>query len=200
MVLKIVKYNAGNIQSVLFALERIGVQAEVTDDVEKLQSADKVIFPGVGEASTAMNYLRERNLDKVIKDLKQPVLGVCLGMQLMCGSSEENETECLGIFEERVKKFAPNPSIEGTVKVPQIGWNNIYDTRTKLFRDLPGEYCYFVHGYYIPLTENTIAVADYVQPYSAALHKNNFYGVQFHPEKSADVGEKILKNFILNIL
>lgn len=199
MVLTIVKYNAGNIQSVLFALERIGIQAEVTDSIEKLQSADKVIFPGVGEASTAMEYLKARSLDKVIKDLKQPVLGVCLGMQLMCESSEENETLCLGIFNERVKKFAPNPAEEGTVKVPQIGWNNIYDIKTDLFKDLPGDYCYFVHGYYAPLTENTIATADYVQPYSAALRKNNFYGVQFHPEKSADVGEKILKNFIQNI-
>ncbi len=200
MVLKIVKYNAGNIQSVLFALERIGIQAEVTDDIEKLKSADKVIFPGVGEASTAMNYLKARNLDKVIKELKQPVLGVCLGMQLMCDSSEENETECLGIFNERVKKFVPNQLEEDTVKVPQIGWNNIYDTKTQLFKDLPGDYCYFVHGYYAPLTENTIAAVNYIQPYSAALHRDNFYGVQFHPEKSADVGEKILKNFILSIL
>src|SRR5919107_1471952 len=163
MILKIVKYNAGNIQSVLFALERIGVQAEVTDDIEKLQSADKVLFPGVGEASTAMEYLRARNLDKVIKELKQPVLGVCLGMQLMCNSSEENETECLGIFDERVKKFEPNGEAE-VFKVPQIGWNNIYDKKTSLFSDLPNDYCYFVHSYYAPLSNNTIAAADYVQP------------------------------------
>ena len=195
MDIKIVKYNAGNIQSVLFALERIGVQAEVTDDIEKLQSADKVIFPGVGEASTAMEYLKARNLDKVIKGLKQPVLGVCLGMQLMCDSSEENETECLGIFNERVKKFAPDGESKA-VKVPQIGWNNLYDKKTELFSDLPNDYCYFVHSYYAALGSETIATTDYVQPYSAALHKNNFYGVQFHPEKSAEVGEQILKNFI----
>lgn len=196
MVLKIVKYNAGNIQSVLFALERIGVNAEVTDDIEKLQSADKVIFPGVGEASTAMNYLKERNLDKVIKDLKQPVLGVCLGMQLMCDSSEENETDCFGIFPIRVKKFTAVNDEKNNVKVPQIGWNNIYNKKTGLFANLPNDYCYFVHSYYAPLSENTIATADYVQPFSAALHKNNFYGIQFHAEKSADAGEKILRNFI----
>lgn len=196
MVLKIVKYNAGNIQSVLFALERIGVNAEVTDDIEKLQSADKVIFPGVGEASTAMNYLRERNLDKVIKDLKQPVLGVCLGMQLMCDSSEENETDCLGIFPIRVKKFTAVNNEKNNVKVPQIGWNNIYNKKTSLFENLPNDYCYFVHSYFAPLSENTIATADYLQPFSAALHKNNFYGIQFHAEKSADAGEKILRNFI----
>lgn len=196
MNLKIVKYNAGNIQSVLFALERIGVQAEVTDDVEKLQSADKVIFPGVGEASTAMEYLKARNLDKVIKDLKQPVLGVCLGMQLMCDSSEENETDCLGIFNIRVKRFIPDAGEAGTLKVPQIGWNNIYDKKTALFSGLPNDYCYFVHSYYAGLTIDTIATTDYVHPFSAALNKDNFYGVQFHAEKSADAGEKILKNFI----
>jgi glutamine amidotransferase len=196
MVLKIVKYNAGNTQSVLFALERIGVQAEVTDDIEELQFADKVIFPGVGEASTAMRYLRERKLDKVIKDLKQPVLGVCLGLQLMCDSSEENETECLGIFNIRVKKFTPAAKETSTLKVPQVGWNNIYDKKTSLFSDLTSDYCYFVHSYYAPLSENTIATADYVIPFSAALNKDNFYGVQFHAEKSADAGEKILKNFL----
>lgn len=198
MNLKIVKYNAGNIQSVLFALERIGVEAEVTDDIEKLQSADKVIFPGVGEASTAMEYLKARNLDKVIKNLQQPVLGVCLGMQLMCNSSEENETECLGIFDERVKKFVPDGEAEA-VKVPQIGWNNVYDKKTQLFSDLPDDYCYFVHSYYAPVSNNTIATANYVHPYSAALHKDNFYGVQFHPEKSAAAGEKLLRNFICKI-
>src|SRR4051794_32472892 len=159
MDIKIVKYNAGNIQSVLFALERIGVQAEVTDDIEKLQSADKVIFPGVGEASTAMEYLKARNLDKVIKDLKQPVLGVCLGMQLMCSYSEENDTDCLGIFSERVRKFAP-PAFEGSYKVPQIGWNKIYDVKSDLMEGVNEEYCYFVHGYYVPLNESTIAVTD----------------------------------------
>jgi glutamine amidotransferase len=195
MKLSIVKYNAGNIQSVLFALERIGVQAEVTDDIEKLQSSDKVIFPGVGEASTAMEYLKARNLDNVIKNLKQPVLGVCLGMQLMCMYSEENDTECLGIFEEKVKKFAP-PLLKGSYKVPQMGWNKIYDVKSNLMRGVNEEYCYFVHGYYVPINEHTIAVTDYIQPYSSAINKDNFYGVQFHAEKSADAGEQILKNFI----
>jgi imidazole glycerol-phosphate synthase subunit HisH len=195
MVLTIVKYNAGNIQSVLFALERLGVQAQVTDDIEELKSSDKVIFPGVGEASTAMNYLRARNLDRVIKDLTQPVLGVCLGMQLMCSYSEENDTKCLGIFDEEVKRFAPTDQI-GSYKVPQIGWNKIYDVKTNLMQDVNEGYCYFVHSYYASLGNHTIATADYIKPYSAALHKNNFYGVQFHPEKSAETGEQILKNFI----
>lgn len=196
MKLIIVKYNAGNIQSVLYALERIGVEAVVTDDHEQIKSADKVIFPGVGEASSAMRYLKERGLDELLKSLTQPVLGVCLGMQLMCSYSEENDTECLGIFEEQVKQFKP---IDSTIKVPQIGWNNIYNLETDLFKNLAEEsYCYFVHGYYAALGEHTIATTDYVQPYSSALHKNNFYGVQFHPEKSAAVGEQILKNFALN--
>ena len=194
MNIVIVKYNAGNIQSVLYALERIGAEAIVTDNVEEIQAADKVIFPGVGEASTAMNYLRERKLDEVIKDLRQPVLGVCLGMQLMCSYSEENDTECIGIFNEQVRRFAPpTPNI----KVPQIGWNNIYDLKSDLFSNLKdNSYCYFVHSYFAALGSETIATADYVQPYSAALRKGNFYGVQFHPEKSADAGELILKNFI----
>jgi glutamine amidotransferase len=195
MNLKIVKYNAGNIQSVLFALQRIGVQAEVTDDIEKLQSADKVIFPGVGEASTAMEYLKARNLDGVIKDLKQPVLGVCLGMQLMCQYSEENDTPCLGIFEEQVLRFVPNRE-DGSYKVPQMGWNRIYDVRSPLMTGVNEQYCYFVHGYYVPLSKHTIAVTDYIQPYSSALNMDNFYGVQFHAEKSADTGEQILKNFL----
>lgn len=173
------------------------MQATVSDDIETIQSADKVIFPGVGEASTAMQYLRERKLDTVIKELKQPVLGVCLGMQLMCDYSEENDTTCLGIFNEQVKKFEVSPSLNGNYKIPQIGWNNIYDLKSDLFRDLPGKgYCYFVHSYYASLGPHTIATADYVQPYSAALQKDNFYGVQFHPEKSAEVGQKILENFI----
>ncbi len=195
MVLTIVKYNAGNIQSVLYALERIGTTALVTDDVDEIKSADKVIFPGVGEASTAMRYLKERNLDKVIRDLKQPVLGVCLGMQLMCTYSEENDTQCLGIFDEQVKKFVP-PPLKGGFKVPQIGWNKIYNVKSRLMEGVDDKYCYFVHSYYASLGEHTIATADYIQPYSAALHKNNFYGVQFHPEKSAEGGEQILKNFI----
>ncbi len=197
----IIKYNAGNIQSVLYALERIGIQAIVTDDHELICSADKVIFPGVGEASTAMRYLEERNLDTLIRDLKQPVLGICLGMQLMCRSSEENDTECLGIFGTEVKKFAPSAvQVAGGLKVPQIGWNTIYDLRTDLFKGINDQsYCYFVHGYYAALGEHTIATTDYVHPYSSGLHKANFYGVQFHPEKSAAVGERILTNFCQGI-
>ncbi len=194
MKLVIVKYNAGNIQSVLYALERIGMEATVTDDHEDIRSADKVIFPGVGEASTAMNYLKERGLDTLLKELKQPVLGICLGMQLMCNHSEENDTPCLGIFEEKVKHFQ---SVDTAIKIPQIGWNNIYDLQTPLFKDVTEKsYCYFVHGYYAALGEHTIAKTDYTEPYSSALQKDNFYGVQFHPEKSAAVGEQILKNFI----
>jgi len=208
MNLAIVKYNAGNIRSVLYALERIGMEALVTDDHEQIRAADKVIFPGVGEASTAMNYLKERGLDLLIKDLRQPVLGICLGMQLMCRYSEENDTECLGIFGEEVKKFAPdaagNPTAAAVgsrtasaLKVPQIGWNNIYDLKSGLFNGVPeNSYCYFVHGYYAALGAHTIGTTDYVQAYSSALHKDNFYGVQFHPEKSAQAGEKILRNFV----
>ncbi len=199
MELIIIKYNAGNIQSVLYALERIGMQATVTDDVELIQKADKVIFPGVGEASTAMNYLKERKLDRVIKNLQQPVLGICLGMQLMCNYSEENNTPCLGIFDEDVKLFrSPATGVHGgSYKVPQIGWNTIYDLKTDLFTGLAqNSYCYFVHGYYAAPGGHTIASTDYVQPYSSGLHKDNFYGVQFHPEKSAAVGEQILRNFI----
>ena len=195
MNLAIIKYNAGNIQSVLYALERIGMEATVTDDVKQIQKADKVIFPGVGEASTAMNYLKERQLDNVIKNLEQPVLGICLGMQLMCAYSEENNTDCLGIFDETVKHFVPGEN--SSMKVPQIGWNNIYNLQTGLLNNLPeNTYCYFVHGYYAALGAHTIATADYILPYSAGLHKKNFYGVQFHPEKSAAAGEQILKNFV----
>lgn len=191
----IVKYNAGNIQSVQYALERIGATALVTDDHTLIRSADKVIFPGVGEASTAMNYLKSRSLDLLIQELKQPVLGICLGMQLMCKHSEENDTTCLGIFDEQVKLFQPEKS--AGLKVPQIGWNTISDLSTGLFKDVPeNSFCYFVHGYYAAKGEHTIATTDYVQPYSSALHRDNFYGVQFHPEKSAVVGEQILKNFL----
>ena len=190
----IIKYNAGNIQSVLFALERIGVEAEVTDDTKKIQLANRVIFPGVGEASTAMHYLKERGLDTVIKNLKQPVLGICLGMQLMCKYSEENATDCLGIFDEKVKKFRA-PSSE--LKVPQIGWNSIYSLKTALFNGVKDDsFCYFVHSYYASIGAHTIATTNYNQPYSSGLHRDNFYGVQFHPEKSAKVGEQILKNFL----
>lgn len=209
MSIAIVKYNAGNIQSVLYALERIGKEAIVTDDQAQIRAADKVIFPGVGEASTAMEYLKERGLDTLLRSLQQPVLGICLGMQLMCRYSEENDTECLGIFEEEVKKFVPPAATAGgslpggaaadgpVFKVPQIGWNNIYHLQSPLFQGIgENSYCYFVHGYYAALGEHTIATTDYVQPYSSALHKGNFYGVQFHPEKSAQVGEQLLRNFI----
>ena len=197
MSFAIVKYNAGNIQSVLYALERIGVSAIVTDDHEIIKGADKVIFPGVGEASSAMRYLEERGLDKIIKNLEQPVLGICLGMQLMCNYSEENDTKCLGIFNEDVKRY---PQLtNGGFKTPQIGWNTIYDLKKDLFRNIAeNSYCYFVHGYYTALGEHTIATTDYVLPYSSALKKDNFYGVQFHPEKSAEVGEQLLRNFLNN--
>jgi glutamine amidotransferase len=159
-----------------------------------IQAADKVIFPGVGEASTAMAYLKERNLDQLIVSLKQPVLGICLGMQLMCKHSAENDTNCLGIFEEQVKAFT---ATENTTKVPQSGWNTISNLKTELFNDIPeNSFAYFVHGYYAGLGDNTIATTDYIQPYSSALQKNNFYGVQFHPEKSASVGEQIIQNFL----
>ncbi|GAC1441443.1 MAG: imidazole glycerol phosphate synthase subunit HisH [Sediminibacterium sp.] len=197
MKLVIIKYNAGNIQSVRYALERIGAEALVTDDAAEIRLADKVIFPGVGEASTAMHYLQERGLDTVIKNLTQPVLGICLGMQLMCSYSEENDTGCLGIFDEKVKLFRAGSPAGPTFKIPQIGWNNIYNLQTKLFEQVPeNSYCYFVHGYCATIGDHTIATTNYIQPYSAALHKNNFYGVQFHPEKSAVIGEQILQNFI----
>lgn len=188
----IVKYNAGNIQSVLFALERIGVQALVTDDKESISSADKIIFPGVGEASTAMNYLKERKLDQVIQSAKQPLLGICLGMQLLCNHSEENDTQCLGLFDVEVKKFTSD-----TLKIPQIGWNNIHIKDNPLFKGVADHgYCYFVHSYYAELNERSIATSNYEIDFSCALAKDNFYGVQFHPEKSAETGEQILKNFL----
>ncbi len=194
MNIVIIQYNAGNIQSVLYALERLGVSAMVTDNIDAIQSADKVIFPGVGEASTAMAYLKERKLDQLIINLKQPVLGICLGMQLMCAYSEENNTSCLGIFAVQVKLFKPT---EATIKVPQMGWNNITHLKTDLFKGVAeNSYTYFVHGYYAALGAHTIATTNYVQPYSSALHKDNFYGVQFHPEKSATVGSQIIQNFI----
>jgi imidazole glycerol-phosphate synthase subunit HisH len=191
--LVILKYNAGNIRSVLYALERIGAGAEVTDDPETIRRADKVIFPGVGEASTAMQYLRERKLDQLIRNLQQPVLGICLGLQLMCTHSEENETDCMGIFNTGVKKF----STESGLKIPQIGWNKVEVGPVPLFRGIPEEpYCYFVHSYYAALCADTTAVTEYGIRFSSALQKGNFYGVQFHPEKSAGTGEQILKNFI----
>lgn len=195
MSLAIVKYNAGNIQSVLYALERIGVSGIVTDDHKIIRGSDKVIFPGVGEASSAMRYLKDKGLDKIIGGLDQPVLGICLGMQLMCNYSEENDTKCLGIFNEDVKRFPQLPN--EVFKTPQIGWNNIYDLKNELFSGIgENSYCYFVHGYFAAIGEHTIATTDYVLPYSSALKKDNFYGVQFHPEKSAGVGEKILRNFL----
>ena len=198
MKIVIIKYNAGNIQSVLYALERIGHMGTVTDNAAEISKADKVIFPGVGEASSAMKYLKERDLDTVIRNLKQPVLGICLGMQLMCKYSEENDTECLGIFDEAVNRFnLPIGKNERNFKVPQIGWNNIYNLKTNLFKDIKEKcYFYFVHGYYASPGEHAIATTDYIQPYSSAMNKDNFYGVQFHPEKSEKAGEQVLKNFL----
>ena len=191
MKVAIIKYNSGNICSVKFALERIGVSPIVTGDAAELQTADKIIFPGVGEASSAMKYLREQKLDKVIVGFKQPVLGICLGMQLMCERSEEGNTNCLGIFNQKILKFSDKN------KVPQIGWNKISNLSSPLFKNvIEMEYMYFVHGYYAENSEYSIASANYGLEYSAALQKNNFYGVQFHPEKSSDAGQTVLKNFI----
>ena len=191
----IIKYNAGNVQSVQYALQRIGIDSIVTDDKATIQSADKVIFPGVGHANAAMQYLRERQLDQLIVSLKQPVLGICLGLQLMCKYSEEGNTDCLGIFDEQVKLFST--SLTAVHKIPQIGWNNIYDYHSKLFTGVnDNEFVYTVHSYYAALGAATIATTDYIIPYSAALEKDNFYAVQFHPEKSGKVGEQILENFI----
>ena len=196
MKVVIIKYNAGNVQSILFALERIGVKGILSDNADEINSADKVIFPGVGEASSAMKFLKEKKLDEVIKNLKQPTLGICLGMQLMCKHSEEGNTECLGIFPLAVKKFAPTLKGEIT-KVPQIGWNNIYGLKGNLFNGVKeNEYMYFVHGYYVEIGNDTIAKTNYILEYSSALQKNNFYGVQFHPEKSSETGQKILENFL----
>ncbi|MES2893051.1 MAG: imidazole glycerol phosphate synthase subunit HisH [Bacteroidota bacterium] len=188
----IIQYNAGNVQSVQYALQRLGVESIVTDDEALIRSAEKVIFPGVGHAAPAMKYLRERELDQLINSLKQPVLGICLGLQLMCNHSEEGDTVCLGIFNEQVRLFQSTD-----LKVPQIGWNNIYDFRSPLFHSLTeNDFVYSVHSYYASLGKETIAKTDYILTYSAALQKDNFYAVQFHPEKSGPVGETILKNFI----
>lgn len=189
----IIKYNAGNIRSVLFALERIGIDAVVTDNQDEIRSADRVIFPGVGEASSAMRYLEERGMVELIKSLKQPVLGICLGMQLMCAFSEENNTKCLGIFDQKVLKFPEKAGF----KVPQIGWNNITSLKSPLFKGVEADaFMYFVHGYYVEKCNDAIAITNYIQPYSSAIQKDNFFAVQFHPEKSGDVGERILRNFI----
>jgi glutamine amidotransferase len=191
----IIKYNAGNIRSVLFALERLGVEGVVTDDPEEIRSADKVIFPGVGEASTAMQYLRQRGLDKLILGLKQPVLGICLGMQLLCKHSEENDTECLGVFDVPVKRF--QSPVANLLKIPQIGWNNIAGLHSTIFEHVPeNSYMYFVHSYYAALGPDTVAITNYVINYSAALQKDNFYAVQFHPEKSAEAGQTLLDSFL----
>lgn len=197
MNLAIVRYNAGNIQSLLFALARLGIEPVISDDPDVLHSADKVIFPGVGEARSAMTYLRERGLDKVITSLKQPVFGICVGMQLLCAHSEENDTTCMGVFDAKIRRFAPEPEERQRFKVPQIGWNTLSFTNHPLFAKLPPEvYVYYVHSYAAELSPYTIATTDYVQPFSGGLHKGNFYAVQFHPEKSGEAGAQILQNFL----
>lgn len=197
MNVAIIKYNAGNIQSVDYALQRLGIQAEVTADKEKIKSADKVIFPGVGEASTTMAYLREHKLDELIRELTQPVLGICLGMQLLCKHSEENDTDCIGIFSENVKRFVPKTGEENITKVPHMGWNTINDLRGSIFDEsIEKQHVYFVHSYYVTIGADSAATCDYIHPFSAALHRDNYYATQFHPEKSGPVGAKILKNFI----
>ena len=206
MNVAIVKYNAGNIYSVVNALRRLGVEPLLTDDAEQLQKADRVLFPGQGEARGAMEYLKERRLDEVIKNLKQPVFGICVGQQLLCKHSEEGDVDCIGIFDAEVKRFSPTRHED---KVPCMGWNaldvrwkkedgrEIGDVKCSIFEGLgDNPYVYFVHSYYVPLCEDTAAIADYIQPYSAALQKNNFYACQFHPEKSGRVGEQIIKNFL----
>ena len=206
MNVAIVKYNAGNIYSVVNALRRLGVEPLLTDDAEQLQKADRVLFPGQGEARGAMEYLKARRLDEVIKNLKQPVFGICVGQQLLCKHSEEGDVDCIGIFDAEVKRFSPTRHED---KVPCMGWNaldvswknedgrEIGDVKCSIFEGLgDNPYVYFVHSYYVPLCEDTAAIADYIQPYSAALQKDNFYACQFHPEKSGRVGEQIIKNFL----
>lgn len=194
MDVAIVKYNAGNIYSVNYALKRLGIEATITADPELLNKADKVIFPGVGEAETTMNYLKKQKLDVIIKNLKQPVLGICLGMQLMCRYSEEGDVNCLGIFDTDVKRFIPQMHED---KVPHMGWNTITQVKDGLFNaELENQFVYFVHSYYVPVNEFTAATTEYIHPFSASLHKDNFYATQFHPEKSGSVGEIILNNFL----
>lgn len=191
MTIAIVKYNAGNIQSVTYALERLGIEPIVTDDPEILRSADKVIFPGVGEASSAMSYLKKKGLDKVLKELSQPFLGICLGMQLMCKHSEENNVDCLGIFDAKICRFPPKD------KVPHMGWNAIKDLKGSLTGSIDeGSYVYFVHSFFAEICEDTVATCNYILDFSAGLQKDNFYAYQFHPEKSGEIGAQILKNFI----
>ena len=195
MEVAIVKYNAGNIYSVVNALRRMGIEPRLTDVPEELMRADRVLFPGQGEARGAMDYLIARGLDRVIRNLRQPVLGICVGQQLLCRHSEEGDTDCIGIFDAEVKRFQPTRHEE---KVPAMGWNALRDLKSPLFKGLDqnAPYVYFVHSYYAPLCADTIATADYILPYSASLHKDNFYACQFHPEKSGSVGAQILKNFI----
>jgi len=194
MQVAIVKYNAGNIYSVVNALKRLGIEPLLTDDAELLMKADKVLFPGQGHAGEAMDYLRARKLDVLIRDLKQPVFGICVGQQLLCKHSEEGDTDCIGIFDAEVKRFQPQRHED---KVPCMGWNELKLTVNPILKNL-GEapYVYFVHSYYVPVCAETIATADYILPYSASMHKDNFYTCQFHPEKSGKVGEQIIKNFI----
>ena len=191
MNIAIVKYNAGNIYSVVNALKRLGIDPLLTDDAEQLQRADRVLFPGQGHAGEAMEYLKARHLDEVIRDLKQPVFGICVGQQLLCRHSEEGNVDCIGIFDTDVKRFQPQRHED---KVPCMGWNSLHHVNGPLFEE--NSYVYFVHSYYVPLCEHTTAVADYILPYSAAMQKDNFYACQFHPEKSGAVGEQIIKRFL----
>ena len=197
MQVAIVKYNAGNIYSVVNALRRMGIEPLLTDVAEELQKADRVLFPGQGEARGAMEYLKARRLDEVIRQLKQPVLGICVGQQLLCRHSEEGDVDCIGIFDAEVKRFQPQRHED---KVPAMGWNRLYDLKSQLYKGFSEAqqqpYVYFVHSYYVPLCADTAATADYILPYSASLHKDNFYACQFHPEKSGKVGEQILRNFM----
>jgi glutamine amidotransferase len=196
MKVALIKYNAGNVQSVLYAMERLGVEALLTDDPEVIQSADRVIFPGQGEASSAMAYLKARNLDQVIREIKQPFLGICLGLQLLCTHSEENDTACLGIFPQRVKRFIPSP--DGKEKVPHVGWNNLENlVDNPVLKDLPDpKFMYYVHSYYAELGEHTIATTSYIHDFTAILHRDNYWAIQAHPEKSSRLGEKLLENFL----
>lgn len=198
MNVAIVKYNAGNVYSVVNALRRMGIEPLLTDDAEALKKADRVMFPGQGHAGEAMDYLRARRLDEVIRDLKQPVFGICVGQQLLCKHSEEGDTDCIGIFDAEVKRFQP---VKHEDKIPHMGWNSIQNcqiqnSKSSLFKGLDGEFVYFVHSFYVPVCEDTAAITDYIHPFSAAMQKDNFFATQFHPEKSGEVGQQILRNFL----